>query len=99
MAEIKEFEWDPAKARLNYRKHGIAFERAAGVFNDPKALTIFDEEHSGAEDRWITLGMDNNDVPIVVHHTYRKRNGHTAFIRIISARKATKTEIKQYGEV
>ncbi len=93
------FEWDPAKAWSNYKKHGITFERAATVFNDPRALTIFDESHSNDEDRWVTLGTDSNMTFVVVSHLYRQQNDRTAWIRIISARKATKKEIKQYQEI
>ena len=50
-----EFDWDPAKARQNIQKHGISFERAARVFLDPFAISIFDEHHSGNEDRWATI--------------------------------------------
>ena len=92
------FEWNPAKAALNYKKHGVSFEKAASVFHDPKALTVFDEEHSNEEDRWITVGMDANTFFVVVSHTYREKNERIAFIRIISARKATKKEIRQYKE-
>jgi uncharacterized DUF497 family protein len=49
------FEWDPEKAMTNRRKHGVTFEEAASVFLDPRMLTVFDDEHSGAEDRWLTL--------------------------------------------
>ena len=92
------FEWDPTKATSNYRKHGITFERAATVFNDPKALTIFDEWHGGNEERWITLGLDAQTFFVVVHHTYREKDEQAAYVRIISARKATKKEIKQFQE-
>ena len=51
------FEWDPHKAQHNYRKHKIRFEEAATVFTDPRALTIFDSDHSEYEDRWITMGI------------------------------------------
>jgi uncharacterized DUF497 family protein len=52
------FEWDPAKARQNARKHRVTFERGATVFLDPNALSLFDEKHSDEEERWITLGLD-----------------------------------------
>jgi uncharacterized DUF497 family protein len=52
------FEWDPAKARENLRKHRVSFERAAQVFLDPHMLSIYDEAHSASEERWITLGVD-----------------------------------------
>ena len=67
-----EFEWDPTKARDNPRKHRIAFERAATIFLDPEALSQFDEEETGDEDRWITLGLDRTGVLLVVCHTYRE---------------------------
>ena len=91
-----QVEWDPAKARQNARKHWITFERAATVFLDPDALSVFDEEHSQDEDRWITLGLDRAGTLIVVCHTYREQTEINARVRIISARKATKTEAKQY---
>ena len=54
------FEWDPVKAQANASKHGVTFEQAAGVFKDPMALTVFDEDNSNnEEDRWITLGQAN----------------------------------------
>ena len=55
-----EFEWDPHKAKANFNKHGVHFERAAQIFRDPLALTIPDEQHSENEVRWITLGRDAN---------------------------------------
>lgn len=91
-----QFEWDPIKARSNLKKHGIAFERAATVFLDPEALSMFDEEHSQTEDRWITLGSDRAGTFLVVSHTYREETETSARIRLISARKATKNETKQY---
>ncbi len=96
---VYHFEWDPIKAQENARKHGVTFERAATVFKDPKALSRFDEEHSQHEDRWITLGLDRNGLLLTVCHTYRKEREESAYIRIISARKSTKSEIKQYEEI
>ncbi|WP_456369597.1 BrnT family toxin [Thermodesulfatator atlanticus] len=93
------FEWDPIKARLNQRKHRVSFERACTIFKDPHALSIYDEEHSLREDRWITLGMDINGTILVVVHTYEQISKGKCKIRIISARKATRKEIKQYYEV
>jgi uncharacterized DUF497 family protein len=74
----------------------VSFERAAAIFLDPKALSEFDEEHSETEDRWITLGLDLSGVVLVVCHTFREEKETSARIRIISARKATKNEIKTY---
>jgi uncharacterized DUF497 family protein len=91
-----QFEWDPTKARQNARQHRVTFERAATVFLDPHTLSVFDEEHSQDEDRWITLGLDRTDILLVVCHTYREETETSAMIRIISARKAAKNEAKQY---
>ncbi|GJM27155.1 MAG: hypothetical protein DHS20C16_35700 [Phycisphaerae bacterium] len=90
------FEWDPEKAQRNFRKHKISFEQSAAVFGDPHALTIYDHEHSDDEERWVTLGLDNRGVPLVVCHTYHAQSKDKAVIRIISARKATKNEDGQY---
>jgi uncharacterized DUF497 family protein len=91
------FEWDPQKALLNNRKHKIRFEQAATVFFDPNTLTIFDDDHSEKEERWVTLGLDSNGTLIVVCHTF-KENTDSSTIRIYSSRKATKNEIKQYQD-
>ncbi|MFN8453267.1 MAG: BrnT family toxin [Anaerolineae bacterium] len=93
------FEWDPHKAKLNVRNHKISFERAAEVFLDPLAIAIFDEEHSDEEERWITLGKDSREVVLVVVHTFREVAAEEWLIRVISAWKATKNEIKQYEEL
>lgn len=90
------FDWDPRKARQNLQDHKIAFERAATVFRDPDALSIFDKDHSEDEDRWLTLGMDRTGILLVVSHTYREETDTSATIRLISARKATKKETQQY---
>ncbi len=92
------FEWDPQKAKINLKKHKVSFERACTVFKDPNALSIYDEEHSEKEDRWVTLGMDLNGTLLVVVHTFKQLNEKICKIRIISARKATKKEIEQYNE-
>ena len=61
------FKWDPNKAASNVRKHGVTFEDATKVFNDPMALTVFDDQESGGdEDRWITLGLINGQHYLVV---------------------------------
>ena len=51
------FEWDNNKNKSNQKKHGVSFEQATAVFQDPLALTLFDDEHSITEERWITLGI------------------------------------------
>ena len=98
MASLFEFEWDPTKARNNFRKHGVNFERAAEVFRDPLALTIPDDEHSMTEARWITMGKDTRGRYVVVVHTFVPLRDETARIRIISARRPTKTEARAYEE-
>lgn len=93
------FEWDPKKDAANQVKHGISFESAQLVFGDPLALTIPDKGHSGDEDRWITLGMDGfSSLLVLVVHTYRDTENEEV-IRIISARKATPKERKQYVDL
>ena len=84
-----EFEWDASKARLNVIKHGIDFSETVAVFEDELAITIPDD--STYEDRFITLGMDMMGRILVIVYTYRGEN-----IRIISARKASSKEIRQY---
>ena len=90
------FEWDPRKARQNLKRHGVAFDRAATIFLDRSALSEFDEAHSEAEERWITLGLDHTGVVLVVCHTFRDDTGSSARLRLISARKATKGETAEY---
>lgn len=91
------FEWDPAKAKTNLRKHKISFERGSQVFLDPFMVSIEDEEHSEEEQRWLTLGRDKNSVLLVVNHTFREIDQDNCNIRLISVRKATKRESKQYS--
>jgi len=90
------FDWDPYKAKHNLRKHKVSFERAAAIFLDPLAISIYDEEHSSDEDRWITIGKDRTNNVLVVIHTFHEENIDNCKVRVISARKATKKEIKQY---
>ena len=63
------FDWDPKKAASNLRKHKVSFVEASGVFCDPLALTVFDEDHGMHEERWITLGQVNGRRLVVVIHT------------------------------
>jgi len=94
-----DFEWDPAKAAGNRRKHGVGFELAATVFKDSLALSCFDEEHGEAEERWVTLGQAENGRFLVVVHTFKELNDHNALVRIISARAATKHEQRDYENI
>ena len=93
-----EFDWDPVKARQNLQKHGISFERAARIFLDPFAISIFDEPHSENEDRWVTIGAEANEVILIVIHTFRNVDAEVSLVRNISARKATREEARQYYE-
>lgn len=90
------FEWDTEKAKSNITKHKIKFELASSVFQDPRALTIFDDEHSSKEDRWITIGLASNSQLIVLVHTFLFIDDNNTKIRLISARKATKNETTLY---
>jgi len=90
------FEWDTEKANSNFKKHKVKFEVATTIFRDPNALTIFDDEHSEHEDRWITIGITQNSHLILVVHTFNIYNKNDIIIRIISARKASKNEMKFY---
>lgn len=90
------FEWDSHKAKTNHKKHHVAFETATTVFKDEHAISIFDDEHSDDEERWITLGMDALTRVLVVVHLYFKIENDTCMIRIISARKAVAKEIDTY---
>lgn len=93
-----EFEWDEAKAADNERKHGVDFELAMTVFLDPLALTLFDEEHSEDEERWVTIGQADNGAHLVVVHAFTPNGPDTALVRIISARAATRRERQAYRE-
>jgi len=93
-----KFDWDPAKEAENIRKHKVAFRQAATVFRDPNQVSIYDEEHSKVEDRWITIGIDSTGVLRVVVHTFEQIGEDLCEIRIISARKATNREARQYKE-
>ena len=97
-AFLYEFEWDPVKAQANFHKHALDFDRAATVFLDPLAITIPDEEHSETEARWITLGKDVTDAYVLVIHTFVQQARDRGRIRLISARKPTKAEIRNYEE-
>jgi uncharacterized DUF497 family protein len=87
-----EFQWDQVKADLNWKKHGVDFADAVGVFEDEWALTLRDEVVSG-EERFATEGIDFLGRVLVVIYTYRGEN-----IRIISARPPTRMERGNYDE-
>ena len=88
------FEWDEQKSAANWRKHGVSFSEAQTVFADDSALLIPDPDHSDHEDRFVLLGLSSALRTLVVCHCYRDSG---EVIRIISARKANKRELAQYG--
>jgi uncharacterized protein len=88
-----EFEWDPAKAAANLAKHGVSFQEAATAFGDPLAMNMPDPSHSAAEERFLVLGMSNQQRLLVV--AYAERGPRT---RLISARTATRRERNHYEE-
>ena len=85
------FEWDENKANENLKKHGVSFDEAKTVFNDPFSVTIDDPDHSIEENRYVDIGLSSKGRLIVV--SYIERNDR---VRIISSRKATKKERKDY---
>lgn len=89
----QHFGWGDDKAAKNRRKHKVAFEEAATVFNDPMFITVIDDEHSTDEERYITIGLSSQRRLLIVAHT--DRGGR---IWIISAREATKKEARFYAE-
>lgn len=87
------FEWDARKSAANLRKHGVSFDEAKTVFNDENARLINDPDHSEAEDRFVILGMSQLPRLLIVCHCYRSEGG---IVRIISARRATRSEARFY---
>lgn len=92
---MAQFEWDPEKARTNEKKHGIAFEDAIRVFEDPHALFEPDRVDESGELRWHALGMVGGVAMILVVHTIREGD---ETIRIISARRAARKERNRYEQ-
>ncbi len=95
---VYHFEWDAAKARTNLAKHRVSFRAATVVFRDPLALTVYDEEHSADEERWVTLGRTPSGQYLVVVHTWEVVAADAVRLRIISARGAEPQEIRDYEE-
>ena len=87
------FEWDSEKDRTNQKKHGVSFEEAKSVFYDDSAIQFWDLDHSDLEDRFLLLGRSSKMRILLIVHCFREPE---SVIRIISVRKATKTESKQY---
>ena len=93
-----EFEWDESKADANVRKHGVSFELASTIFYDPRLLTVADLEHSATEERWFSVGCASNGVVLSVVYLWSDTDPAATNIRLISARKSTPTESRQYQE-
>ena len=87
------FEWDPEKARLNVKRHGVSFDEASTAFRDPLSRTIDDPLHSDDEERFVLIGQSHKGCTLVVVHTERADR-----IRIISARVATNKERSRHEE-
>jgi uncharacterized DUF497 family protein len=88
-----EFEWDPAKAESNLRKHRVSFSEASTVFGDPLAATFPDPDHSAGESHYVTIGVTDRGCLIVVAHVERGRR-----IRVVSARPVTRREREFYEQ-
>jgi uncharacterized DUF497 family protein len=88
------FIWDSEKDAINRAKHGVSFETAVLVFDDPFHLSVVDRAVD-SEERWRTMGQIGGLVILIVAHTYKEQNGEET-IRIISARKATRSERRYY---
>jgi hypothetical protein len=86
-----QFEWDPEKAKRNYKKHRVSFEEAVTVFYDPLSATFDDPDHSVREQRLITIGFSSRGRLLVLSYAERGKA-----LRIISARLATAHERKRY---
>ena len=86
-----EFEWDKTKARANFRRHGVSFDLAKTVFEDPFAVELLDDREDQGEDRFVIIGMAEGKVLLFVAYTEREER-----IRIISARRATQYEQDDY---
>ncbi len=91
-----QFAWDAEKAAANRAKHGVAFELAATVFRDALALSLYDDDHSEEEERWITLGIAETGELLLVVHTFEELSPQEALIRIISAREPSRQERLDY---
>ena len=93
--DMLRFDWDERKNKSNRIKHAVWFEEAQSVFSDPHGRLFYDPEHSEREDRFILLGVSSTARTLVVVHCYRENDSE---VRIISARKATRKEVRFYEE-
>ena len=88
-----KFEWDPQKAAANQSKHGVSFDEAKSVFDDPLYVDFYDPDHSDGEHRYIIIGQSHRSRLLMVSYTERNDT-----IRIISSREVTRTEREAYEE-
>ena len=88
-----QFEWNQDKANLNLKKHGVSFNEASTVFNDPLSVTFPDPDHSYGEERYVTIGLSSASRILIVPHTDRGDS-----VRIISAPEATRNERRFYED-
>jgi uncharacterized DUF497 family protein len=93
---VISFSWNDRKNKANQKKHGVSFDEAKTVFYDENAIRYFDPDHSEDEDRFLMVGVSRNLRMIIVCHCFREED---SVIRIISARKATKSEEDNYWRV
>ncbi len=93
--ETLKFEWDENKNEINKKKHGLSFEEASEVFYDDDAVLFDDPDHSVGEQRFLIIGAVGSSKICIVSHCYRDNDN---VIRLISARMATKSEIRYYQE-
>ena len=91
-----QFEWDKYKALANVGKHGVTFELAATVFNDPHVITVADLTHSEAEDRWFSIGCASNGKILSIVYLWQEVDPALIKIRLISARPAAQKEKRRY---
>jgi uncharacterized protein len=96
---VYRFAWDSHKERSNVLKHdGVTFRLASTVLHDPLAITMYDEEHSEFEERWVSIGQAESGQTLVVVHTFVQVDALHIEIRLISARKADKQERQAYEQ-
>ena len=93
-----QFEWDEAKADANARKHGVTFELASTLFHDPRLLTVADLQHGDTEERWFSVGCASTGVLLSVVYLWSDADPAATNVRLISARKSTQAEVRQYQE-
>ncbi|MCA2621906.1 MULTISPECIES: BrnT family toxin [unclassified Microcystis] len=88
-----QFDWDKNKAARNLSKHGVSFEEAKTVFDDPLYVDFYDPDHSESEERYLIVGESDRGRLLIVSYTEREDS-----VRLISAREVTRTEREAYEE-